>query len=242
MPALEPNTTLLTWDVPNGDYYSGYALSAQLNWTYADGITNRQVPYEFILLSRGQSKDISSLVPNVAIKSDFRTYSFSGNTSNTVYISYDGESCLRVLDENTTPALGVLADYNKSVLEAAHLSNLSRILPEGTNHPPYQVLGSEPAHGWCYYFEKADLARQLKEYPQTVSYLQEAQAKGFSPKELSEWYPFIDAFLRTGDLVQATTYSQKALADQNKKTTKKRIRKRSLRSGRISEMKQAMQQ
>lgn len=216
IPALQPDTALLSWDMPNGEYYSGYALSAQLNWTYADTIVDRQTPYEFILLSSGQSKEIRSLSPDSEIKSSFRTYTFSGNTSDTVYIYYDGENCLRVLDDSLTPALTVLPDYTSATLEAANRSNPARILASGTNHPPLQILGAEPAHNWCYYFEKADLARQFKQYAQTLSLLQEAEAKGYQPKVLSEWYPFIDAALHTGDLEQAQEFSQNALVDQAK--------------------------
>jgi len=218
MPGLQPGTVLFTWDVPNGEYYSGYALSAQLNWTYADEIVDRVVPYEFILLSSGQNKEIKSLTPNTVIQSDFRTYSFIGNTSDSVYVAYDGEGCLRVLDAQLTPPLGVLADYSKEVLDAASLSNLSLITTEGSNpnHPPLEVLGAEPSHNWCYYFEKAELARQFKQYDQTIALLNEAQAKGFKPLELSEWYPFIDAYLHIGNLDEAQRISQVVLAEDNK--------------------------
>lgn len=218
MPGLKPGTALLTWDVPNGDYYSGYALSAQLNWTYADEIPNRVAPYEFILMSRGQNKDISSLAPNIKIESDFRTYSFIGNTSNSVYIAYDGNGCLRVLDSKLTPPLGVLDDYNKEVLDASSLSNLSLITQEGTtpNHPPLVVFGAEPVHTWCYYFEKAEFARQYNEYDKTLSLLNEAQEKGYAPANLSEWYPFVEAYLHLGKMEEAKGITQEIISKGSK--------------------------
>ncbi len=216
VPALKSNTTLFTWDVSNGDYYSGQALSAQLNWTYAASIEDRKVPYEFMLMSHDQAKDLPTLRPGLPVESDFRTYTFSGNTSDSLYVSYDGQGCLRVLDAVLTPPLTVLADYNKEILDASALSNLSVIKAEGYNQPPGQVLGKEPVRTWCYYFEKAELARQFGEYENVIALLEQAEEKGFHPLALSEWYPFIDAYLHLDDFASAEALSQKALARQGK--------------------------
>jgi hypothetical protein len=216
IPYLKSGSTLLSWDVPNGDYYSGHALSAQINWTYADEIKNREVPYEFILMSRGQDQSLPALQANTPFETIFRTYTFAGNTSNTLYIAYDGQGCLRVLDSSLTPPLTVLADYNKDILDASELSNLGLIEPEGINNPPLQVLGNEPSPTWCYYFEKAELARQYSQYDTVIDLLNQAEAKGFHPLVLTEWYPFIDSYLHLQNFDLAKELSQKALAKQGK--------------------------
>lgn len=216
IPYLKSGSTLLSWDVPNGDYYSGHALSAQINWTYADEIKNREVPYEFILMSRGQDQSLPALQANTPFETIFRTYTFAGNTSNTLYIAYDGQGCLRVLDSSLTPPLTVLADYNKDILDASELSNLGLIEPEGINNPPLQVLGNEPSPTWCYYFEKAELARQYSQYDTVIDLLNQAEAKGFHPLVLTEWYPFIDSYLHLQNFDRAKELSQKALAKQGK--------------------------
>ncbi len=216
IPALRTGSTLLSWDVPNGDYYSGHALSAQLNWTYAGEIKNREVPYEFILMSRGQNQNLPALQPDQPLVTDFRTYTFNGNTTDTLYVAYDGQGCLRVLDATLTPPLTVLADYNKDILDASALSNLSLIEQEGENHPPLQVLGKEPGKTWCYYFEKAELARQYEQYDAAVDLLKQAEEKGLHPLALSEWYPFIDSALHLQNFDQAEEFSTKALTKQGK--------------------------
>jgi hypothetical protein len=214
MPAIEPGTTIMAWSFPNRDYYSQNALAAQLNWTYANSIaTDRQIPYQFIFLGSNPMPEFQSLVPKQDFTIDFRTYEFKGNTSNSVLISYDAASCLRVLDSQLTPPQGVMDDYTKGIIDGAELSDLSLILPAGQtpNHPPLIVLGPEPTHTWCYYFEKAELARQEKDYSKTISLLDEAQGKGFSAVNDSEWFPFIDAYLHLGKIDQAKSLSQKVL-------------------------------
>ena len=217
MPGIQPQTIVMAWNFPNRDYYSDEAIAAQLNWTYANKIaSDRVIPYEFVLLSSTQRAAFLDLAPNLAVSDDFRTYHFSGNTSDSLLISYDAQSCLRVLDSSLTPPKGVLADYSKPLLDAADLTDLTLISQTPDNHPPLSVIGREPAHIWCYYFEKAELARQYKQYDQTITLLHEAQGKGFSPLNLSEWYPFLDAYLHLDNLEQARTISQKIVDSENK--------------------------
>jgi hypothetical protein len=94
---------------------------------------------------------------------------------------------------------------------ALDLSNLDLILTEATPpaQPPVSLVGRELEHTWCYYFEKADLARQRGDWRGISALGEEVQAGGFKPTDLSEWMPFIQAYARTGKVEQA-----RALADQ----------------------------
>ena len=40
------------------------------------------------------------------------------------------------------------------------------------------MFGSEPPHLWCYYFEKADLARQLQDWQSVLQLEKQARARG----------------------------------------------------------------
>jgi hypothetical protein len=84
------------------------------------------------------------------------------------------------------------------------------ILPE-TNIPvPRHIFGREPVHDWCYYYEKADLARDLQDW-QTVTALQEeATAKGYQPYNGAELLPFIQAKAMQADWEQALALSHQS--------------------------------
>jgi hypothetical protein len=59
-------------------------------------------------------------------------------------------------------------------------------------------FGKEPAHAWCYYFEKAELARQRGDW-QTAAHLgDEAAAKGFTARDEMEKLVFIEAYAHVG--------------------------------------------
>ena len=68
--------------------------------------------------------------------------------------------------------------------------------------PPTAIFGDEPAHNWCYYFEKADLALQKGDFAEIVSLQSEADQKGYHPDDKTEWLPFILANAETGNTAQ----------------------------------------
>jgi len=217
MPGIKPNTTVMSWTLPYREFYSDQALSAELNWTYGGKIgADRVVPYKYALLESNNQKVFKDLIPNVDFTDDFRTYTFKGNTSQSILVFYDGANCLRVMDATLTPPTGLIDFYTPGMLDAAELSDPALILQQDQANPPVNVVGSEPAHGWCYYFEKAELARQYGDYPGTIDLLKEAQSKGFEPLVPTEWYPFLDAYLNLEKMEKALTISQDVLSTNSK--------------------------
>jgi hypothetical protein len=63
---------------------------------------------------------------------------------------------------------------------------------------PTSIFGSEPQHDWCYYYQKADLARQFQDWHQIGELGDEARAKGLAPADKSEWLLLIMAYERIG--------------------------------------------
>ncbi len=80
------------------------------------------------------------------------------------------------------------------------MSNLSRILPESESiYPDTDIYGAEPAHTWCYFFQKADLARQWQNWDEIIAIYEQTETLGFAPKYGAEYIPFIQAFAQNGD-------------------------------------------
>jgi hypothetical protein len=96
----------------------------------------------------------------------------------------------------------------------APYSEIDHILPEAESHmPPSIVFGSEPPHGWCFYYEKASLARQREEWDRVIAIGKEAFGKGLEPKDLIEWMPFLQAYAIQADVNRLTELAPKILAD-----------------------------
>ena len=125
---------------------------------------------------------------------------------------------MRVLDEKLTQvqAFTDLYPIPKLLLDAASISNLSTIIPSSTQKtPPSYLFGSEPLHTWCYYFEKAELARQQQDYAQSYALIQQANQQGFYPRDLTEWYPYIASALRLGHFDEAAELSSRIIVNDS---------------------------
>jgi hypothetical protein len=107
------------------------------------------------------------------------------------------DSCVHVID-------GKQPEYSRydsaSLRVLGPYSGLEHILVnEPATTPPLLVFGSEPEHGWCYYYQAASLARQQGDWDEVARLGDEAQRQGFKPTDLIEWMPFIQAYVELGD-------------------------------------------
>ena len=140
----------------------------------------------------------------------FRTMEFLGSTSQAVVIYVPANGCLRVLD----PANGDQVTYSpfpESLTALIPLSKPSLILRRSpTLVLPAPPFGTEPPRTWCYYYEKADLARQGGDWQGVVALAADATQKGLLPEDAVEWLPFIEAEARAGSLVAAEQITRQA--------------------------------
>jgi hypothetical protein len=211
MPALKPNTILLTHQMPI-DYETDASFTAPINWTYAPDYTRSNVPYLMLYTEkRIGGGTLPALEPNIPITFNYRTATFYGNTSQAVVIYMPRNGCLRVLD----PSQGDMETYSKlpAVLTSAiPLSDPSRIITDA-NPAATPMFFSEPKHGWCYYFTKAELAQQMGDAQKVVSLGNEAVSFGYQPTDQNEWLVFIKAYALTGDIKTAVSISSAVLAE-----------------------------
>jgi len=126
--------------------------------------------------------------------------------ANTLVLSMPTESaCVHILD-GRSPELST--QDRPEIFVVAPFSRLERIQAEGAPHnPPETIFGSEPSHGWCYYYQKASLARQEGDWQEVARLGDEAQEQGLRPNDRVEWMPFVEAYAYTG---QAEKVSQLA--------------------------------
>ena len=89
------------------------------------------------------------------------------------------------------------------------ISNLEQIItnPEQPVSLSTEIFGEEPAHTWCYYFQKADLAKQTQNWELVVQLGEEAFSQGYYPFEKSEMLLFIEAYGLTNKLDKALELS-----------------------------------
>lgn len=123
-------------------------------------------------------------------------------------------SCIHVID-------GMLPVYSESesliTQQVGALSRIDRIIPTGTAPtPPYQIFGAEPTHGWCYYYQKASLARQTGDWKEIVKLYDQADALNLDAVDTSEYFPFIEAYVNLGSYKDAKALYIRSIKDRVK--------------------------
>lgn len=196
VPSLERGTALLVEDILF-PFQGHFATSAALNLLYPPPEPRQPIPYWFYAL---RPKLESKAPLGVSLHSRTRTFEFFGKTGESLLLVYGAPSanCLWVL----SPQDADNPDLSPLMKKWTVASNLERIHPEpaAPGYPPITIFGEEPSHSWwCYFYQKAELARQQRDWQTVAALGDEAQIVGYNPQSdgsnaTHEWLPFIEAY------------------------------------------------
>lgn len=209
IPALQPNTLLMTDQLPV-DYETDLSLTASINWMYAPDYARSNIPYGLMYTEKRLGGSLPSLTSNQPVKIYLRTVHFEGSTSQAVIFYMPKNGCLRVLSSTWGDEItyGRQSGY---LVKAIPLSNQNLIVSETARLARVPFL-AEPPHAWCYYYTKAELARQRSDWSQVIHLFDEAISLGYKPSNAFEMLVFIEARAMTGDMDGAEKFSTEAIA------------------------------
>lgn len=196
-PDLDPGTTVLGSNI-GLDYYSDNSLTAPLNMMYAPENESADLNYIFYFSDVRLGGWLPDLEKDNPINQPFRSYDFSGSTNSVIAVRYDPPGCLQIMDRVFANSIA-LPNLTETQVDELRLTDLSLIKSEPENKPLTAIFGNEPEHSWCFYFQKADLARQNQHYEDAVFLGEEAIVKGLAPRAASEWLPFLESYIWTGN-------------------------------------------
>lgn len=205
-PDIENDTLLMTYSAGGYNPEQDYEIWGPVNLIYRPG-SSEAPAIQAEVLNSDTAFDIqkfevrNSRVRDIRLHRDF---------NNVLLMSVSPiSSCLHVLD-------GMLPIYSASeaqlLKQVGAYSNIDRILPSATAPtPPSAVFGTEPEHNWCYYYQKASLARQMGQWDQVVKLYREAKRAGFETDDKSEMIPYLEALVNVGNYDDARTLYSKEL-------------------------------
>jgi len=105
-------------------------------------------------------------------------------------------SCVQVIDGRHVELSS--KERNDFMLVASY-SRLDNVITEGTSPtPPGEIFGPEPAHTWCYFYEKAQIARQRGDWKEVTWLGDEAIAQHLNPDDWVEWLVFLQGYAQLG--------------------------------------------
>jgi len=104
-------------------------------------------------------------------------------------------SCVHAIDarwveqsQHDTEQIAQLFPHSKIVFALTENEAPSASLPLGF------VFGAEPTHGWCYFYQKAELARQQGDWESIAALGAKVTSLNLAPSDPIEWMPFIQAY------------------------------------------------
>ena len=205
-PGLKPGTLVLMNEQLS--FYADNSISAPLNWIYAPDNRSDQIDYVLFYPTNRLDHSLPALKKDISIHYDYIAGRFNGNTSQAIAFYYDPPACLRLLEPDIDANNRFLLE-DSHMREASALSNPDQILDSSEAVMP-SIYYPEPAHGWCYYFEKADLARQFGKWDEVVALGDKALKLSDHPNNPVERFVFIEGYAHTGNWDQALKLSNES--------------------------------
>ncbi len=216
-PAIEPHTVFLA----ENQLFPYVAPTFAFNVLYSQPENTRELTYQFYQLNREFSVDAGNWLNGKQLSENHREFTYTGMSTDglILYFKTPQSNCLWLLnsEDATNPYI------SQNTREALPLSRFDRIQPHNNNPtvPPTDILGSQPNQDWCYYYEKADLARQFGQWEQVVELGNQAQQAGYSPQSGSsnspqEWLPFIEGYAAAGNWQRAQDLTIQSLQTDEK--------------------------
>ena len=216
-PDIEPGTLVVIALPREGSWTEGFEYSRELNGSLNLHYTNAEPPLFAVPLNE-RSMDFMESVSaghhetSLGYVRDYMEYTYDFVPQMPIhnppavllaYIGYVGGT-LRVVDIDHVEELSdqrekfpFLAPLVRAMPKSLHADCIRSSGPLGA--PTDRLVGKEPPHDWQWYFQRAELARQLGRYDELGRLLKEIHARHFTAIDPSEWLIFLEAAIRSGD-------------------------------------------
>jgi hypothetical protein len=211
IPGIQPGTVVFSNEMPF-KYFSDLSLTGFLNVTYGKHGESSLVPYIYYFPTvRKTDKGALTMSADQSISHNLYIGNFEGNTNQSITLYYAPPACLRILDPEIESDNWILPLYLRQT--AALSSNGSSLIQPIQNVNLIEpIFKNEPEHGWCYAFEKADLARQQQDWQRVVNIGDQIIVADTKPADPTEWLVYIEGYANTNQWQRAKELSETALA------------------------------
>ncbi|MHC1740413.1 MAG: hypothetical protein AB9897_04810 [Anaerolineaceae bacterium] len=206
-PSLKPGTLVVTNEIDSSVYFTPSTLRTELNLVYPHD-PKSSFGWQF---AQDLIRETGTPVrPATAVHIPMFVSDFNGSTDSLVAFQISENGCARFVDANSTFFEDVIVDNG-----IQKVSNADNLLSDPTQSVTLDptLIGAEPEHTWCYYFEKSDLALQLKDYETIVKNYHTVIDNNFRAFNGYEWFPFVEGLARAGDWQNAIELSGQIIAE-----------------------------
>jgi hypothetical protein len=207
-PMIQPGTALVTDEEILG-YMGGYSNSFSIITTYQPGDIHTP-PYWYFPFYY-TNPNVSDFLKGIPLEDSKLSMNFSGNSKQMLLFTFNPEMnrCLWIL----TPEESNLRLISTDMRQLSAGSDIN-LIQQTEKEPtlPEEIYGKQNtnAQTWCYYFEKADLARQYGQWDEIARLWQKSQSVGEQADNGFEYIPFIEGYGHLEDWTQVKTLTKMA--------------------------------
>ncbi|MEK6222317.1 MAG: hypothetical protein N2D54_08715, partial [Chloroflexota bacterium] len=208
-PGIKEDTVLIV-QLPSGlGFEQDYEIWGPVNMIYHP---NQDPP---ALNAQVMLRDTTYLIQRGFTETDhLRDIDLSRDYDNVLIMSRPTpQSCLHVIDGN----LPFLSQFEEARIEkVARYSNISRVsVGDIILYPEENIFGPEPAQKWCYFYQRASLARQMNNWEEVARIGTLLIKADLRPVDRAEWMPFLEGFIIQGDAKNAKWLTTIIKGDKN---------------------------
>ncbi|MDO9088223.1 MAG: hypothetical protein Q7U53_18595 [Anaerolineaceae bacterium] len=197
-PAFQENTLVMGYLPSDFPFHEDYEIWGPINLIY------HPEPQSFPSIQAQilNLETVGYVVENDLLDGIVRDINVPRNYANLILIGQPfAGACLHTFDGNMPVYSSNERQYVNIV---AKFSDISRIVTDGSAPDlPKNIFGEEPSHGWCYYFQKASLARQQGKWQEIVNIYDTVVAAGHKPVDDSEYFVFVEGLVNSGQSEKA---------------------------------------
>jgi hypothetical protein len=205
-PGIKDDTMLMTYFMDGYQFQQDYEIWGPVNLIYRPGpAASPAIASE--VLNPATAYDI---LKKVTLTNAMRDVPMHRDFNKLLLLSLPSASaCIHVLD-------GTLPVYSEDdallVQQVGSFSHVDQIIPSGTSPTPQSsIFGTEPAHGWCYYYQKAALARQTGDWKTISKIYDETIQRKLKATDKSEVIPFFEGLVNAGRVDDAKALFNKEI-------------------------------
>ncbi|MCK4818497.1 hypothetical protein KA005_22195 [bacterium] len=218
IPGIEEGTSIVYQYTKSlqGFHSTANSLTAPINWIYAPGFSgDDDLPY--YLFDLRQSDDLlDSLKNGNRLQEKYGKINFHGQDGGVIVVQFDPSVCLHVL----------LPQYNRLYPDLpVHLGravrysnpNVIELQPNKPAYVPSEIFGYDEPDDWCYFYQKAELALQKKDWQEVADIGDNVFKSNLTPKHPIEILPFIHAYgmVNQWEKAEELTYLTKNLDEDS---------------------------
>ncbi|MBM3122897.1 MAG: hypothetical protein FJZ97_12045 [Chloroflexi bacterium] len=191
-PGLRDGTNLLV-HLPEEAYFEDYEVWGPANLVYRRGVASIHIGAEVL-----NATSIAKMRAGRVEVRGMRKLAYTRDYNRSLLLSMRSEqSCLKVVDRQDLILPLAFPPNLGPVLRFSYLDQIE--LTAETAPPRSDIFGPEPPHTWCYYYQKAELAKQRGDWGSVKALADEVLALDLKPLDPVEWLPFVEGLLWSGE-------------------------------------------